>query len=269
MKSLTENWKSFLRTISDPWALILLLATGILLYFSVYENKHEKDIPAIYSVLINLMLMVSSIVLGARLTKQWVDETESGLLVVRGKTAIRNLKLLMRNIVGLGARVRLLMQETKKTSNSSELITTRNYEEIINQCDSLAEEAVNSIENWTDIIPEADVRTQIGELTELRGQLSQTTKELERLEKESKDAQNKSSDEKSQMKKQIEDKESKIRELNSQILSLQTKSGPIFEVCAGPIFHLSPPQANLSDVLLRPTAYPYSMKIVEDKKEIK
>ncbi|HIJ51791.1 MAG TPA: hypothetical protein HPP66_01400 [Planctomycetes bacterium] len=225
MKSLKENWKAFLHTILDPWIVILLIATGILLVISVRQGKQQTPPPAVYSALLNLMLIVSSGILGARLTKQWLEQTESGILVVRGKTAIRNLKLLMHNIAMLGTRVRMFTHNIKDQAKAPKAITTRNYEEIVSKCDSLAEEAVNSIENWTDIIPEANVRTQIGELTELRNQLNQTMIEFARLQKEIKETKSRSAEQNAQLKNQLENKESKIRELRSEILSQQTKVG--------------------------------------------
>lgn len=225
MKSLKENWKAFLHTILDPWIVILLIATGILLVISVRQGKQQTPPPAVYSALLNLMLIVSSGILGARLTKQWLDQTESGILVVRGKAAIRNLKLLMHNIATLGTRVRMFTHTMNGQAKAPKAITTRNYEEIVSKCDSLAEEAVNSIENWTDIIPEANVRTQIGELTKLRGQLNQRMSEFARLQKEIKETKSQSAGQKAQFKKQLEDKESKIRELRAEVLSQQTKVG--------------------------------------------
>ncbi len=224
MKSLRENWKSFFGIILDPWNVILLLATGALLSASVFQGKQENA-PVVYSALLNLMLTVSSVVLGARLTKQWLDQTESGILVVRGKAAIRNLKLLMHNIADLGKRVRLFMQASINQPKSLKTITLRNYEEIISKCDSLAEETVNSIENWTDIIPEADVRTQIGELTDLREHLNDKMREFRLLQKEIKETKSQSAEEKAKLKTQVEDKESEIRELRSQVLSQVAKVG--------------------------------------------
>jgi len=236
MKSLLENWKAFIRTILDPWIVILLIATGILLVISVRQGKQQTPPPAVYSALLNLMLIVSSGILGARLTKQWLDQTESGILVVRGKAAIRNLKLLMHNIATLGTRVRMFTHTLKDQAKSPKAITTRNYEEIVSKCDSLAEEAVNSIENWTDIIPEANVRTQIGELTELRGQLNQRMSEFALLKKEIKETKSRSVEQNAQLKEQIEDKESKIRDLRSEILSQQTKVGSPILGTGAPIY---------------------------------
>ena len=68
------------------------------------------------------------------------------MVVARGKSAVRGLKL----IASLENRV-----EEFGSSNTEEIrdhpeVVFRNYEEIVGICNILEEEAVNSIENWTD-----------------------------------------------------------------------------------------------------------------------
>jgi gas vesicle protein len=225
MMPLKKSWTTFFNIVLDPWNLMLLIATAALFVVSVLQDRSGENASAVSLALLKVLLTLSSVILGGRITKQWMDRTESGILVVRGKVAIRNLKLLMHNVAELGTRVRVFISSMKEHPKSLRVITTRNYEEIILKCDSLAEETVNSIENWTDIIPEAGIRTEIGELSKLRGQLNERMIELGQLKKEIKETKTESEEEKANLKSQIRDKENEIWEVRSELLSQQAKFG--------------------------------------------
>ena len=176
-----NSWKSFIKTIFTPWIIIFVLAVFFVIRWSIDEaNKFVTN-----NLLVSLLSVVISIlsaVIGAILYKRWTDFTESKVLVVRGKTAIRNLKMLLNNITQLREKVitficpRLEKEHSKETPE----IVMR---EIIDRCTNLQEETVNSIENWTDIIPEAEIKTEIGEISKLQNELLEREKELAELKK--------------------------------------------------------------------------------------
>src|SRR5262249_41165089 len=63
-------------------------------------------------------------------------------------------------------------------------VTNRNYEEAITSCTMLSEETIGAIENWTDIVPEADIKSQIGVVTGLQDKLTDNQNALEKMRAE-------------------------------------------------------------------------------------
>jgi len=230
MKTLKEKWASFVLIIADPWNILLFVITLVFFVALLLENIFEKNIPGPFIWLLYFMLSFSSAVLGGRCLKLWTDQTQSGILAVRGKTAIRNLQLLLRNIMELRTRVEKFQQRDLNKPKIQKAIIENNYEEIISKCASLGEETVNSIENWTDIIPEASVRTQIGELSRLQADLNEKIKDRKELMAVVKKTKSQSVEEKTSLKKEIQEKETEIAQLRSQIFSQQTKFGPVFSI---------------------------------------
>src|SRR5258706_2720185 len=92
---LKQRWGTFLSILFDPWVLILTGAT--LLLFFVSSNRTAGSDPALIAIL-NVLLTLSSGLLGGIVAKYWLDVSETTVLVARGKTAIRSLKLLLNNI---------------------------------------------------------------------------------------------------------------------------------------------------------------------------
>jgi hypothetical protein len=177
-----DSWKSFIKTIFTPWIIILVLAVFFIIRWSIDEANKLVTNNLLVSLLSVFISILSGIV-GAILYKRWTDFTESGKLAVRGKSAIRNLKMLLNNITQLREKVitficpRLEKEHSKETPE----IFMR---EIIDRCTNLQEETVNSIENWTDITPEAEIKTEIGEISKLQMGLIEREKELAVLRKE-------------------------------------------------------------------------------------
>ena len=177
-----DSWKNFIRTIFNPWIIAFFLAVFFVIRWSIDEaNKFVTN-----NLLVSLLSVVISIlsaVIGAILYKRWTDFTESKVLVVRGKTAIRNLKMLLNNITQLREKVITFICPRLENEHSKETpeIVMR---EIIDRCTNLQEETVNSIEDWTDIIPEAEIKTEIGEISKLQMELIEREKELAVLREE-------------------------------------------------------------------------------------
>lgn len=165
MRPLKERWASFLTIIFDPLVLTFLVLTLLLGIFL----KSQKE-PVVIAALTIIITLISGI-LGAILKGKWSEITEEKVIVARGKTAVRSLKLLLSNILSLEKRVCEYLfrsqDEQAKMGQSPEVIKTY-LEEIIGRCRIQGEEAISSIENWTDIVPEADIRTQIGVISNLR-----------------------------------------------------------------------------------------------------
>ena len=162
------------------------------------------------------MISISSAILGSRITKEWLDIAEGNILIVRGKAAVRGLKLLLSNIISVDNRIKLLINLTKENKidiNNIELI----FSELGDRCKSLAEETVCSIENWTDITSEADVKTHIGIITDLKIKLDYTEKDLTEMKIEKETIEGKTTIEKNELEIKYREKETEAELLREKL----------------------------------------------------
>ncbi len=216
MNNLGKRWEVFLSILFDPWTIMLIICVSVLFSYSIGETNQT------IASLLFVLITAASTILGGRVTKHWVEITEGGIVVARGKSAVRSLKLLLRNISALEQRV----SRFGVLSNESEInaeVTKRNYEEIQGTCNILEEEAVNSIENWTDIVPEADIKTQIGLITELKQSLQLKEDDLNLLNNELSNAKGKSEDEKKRLESEVIKKEAQVDYLEREIIKKKVK----------------------------------------------
>ena len=160
--------------------------------------------------------------------------TEGGIVVARGNAAIRGLKLLLNSVISLDKRItQYISQDQNKDSVNPMIINF--LDEIKGRCDLMAEEAVNSIENWTDIIPEADLKTQIGIISEYKGKLESSNLELGLLKDKLQDAAGKSEKEIRALTQEIKQKEIEISKLQTQVREKQIILGsPSFSAFTPP-----------------------------------
>ena len=211
MKNFKDKWRLFFHLILDPWTLVLTISVTLLFYFSI--KQQDPVVSSLFFVLIT----ASSAVWGGRITKHWAEITEQGVLITRGKSAVRSLKLLLRNISSLEYRINSFTEDDELDD-----IARRNLEEVIERCNLLQENAVNSIEDWTDILPDADIETQIGEISQQRTLLAEQAAQLQLLKSELSESKDSSDDEKKSLKSQIREKESEISNLKTEISSKST-----------------------------------------------
>lgn len=206
---LYEKWKVFLIIILDPWLLILLSSTIVLVIFSNDSDNKE------FLLYINLLITLTSSLLGGFFSNKWASLTEKNILEVRAKSAIRSLKLILTTITNLENRTNLFLSRIKQEDENSKLIET-NLEEIIEKCNILEEETINSIEDWTDIIPEVEnVKSQIGLISELKSEVISKETEIVRLKEES--GQNNA------LQSKLESKEKELQTLKSKLANAEAK----------------------------------------------
>jgi hypothetical protein len=180
MKMIKSKWSAFFSIVFDPWILLAFSATAVLFYLLL--NQSDRLLIALLTVLVS----IASGIIGGIVTKKWDEVTGEAVLVARGKAAIRSLKLLLANTVSLERRVRLYLSRynrARKDRAKSDLVPTY-LEDVIERCGILEEEVLSSIENWTDIIPEADVRTQIGLISDLKIRVDVLSQEAKALASE-------------------------------------------------------------------------------------
>jgi len=189
MDSLKDEWKKFGFLIGNPWIVFLLLATIAL--GVVVTVKRPVDV--IVVVTLTVIMSLTSSVLGGLVTKRWSDLTEEKVIRARGQLAVRSLKLLWSNITALEERVREYLRRLEKSEQEMTIGIFQLYLEEIEQRSILVREQVlSAIENWTDIVPEADIRTQIGLITEKSIEVENLTNEVDRLKRELDESKDKS-----------------------------------------------------------------------------
>lgn len=230
MDNLKNRWKMFAGVVFDPWTIFLLITVSILFFLSANEQNRFA------ASLLFVLITISSAILGGRVTKHWVDITEGGIVRARGKSAVRSLKLLLRNIASLETRIRNFRFAEDEIENHPEVIK-RNYEEVVETCSLLQEETINSIENWTDIVPEADIKTQIGVISDLKSNISEKENELSLLNEKFNAAKGETEQSKKNLKEKILEKENQIKKLEREVMDKK--------IGIGGLGLLSIPTANL------------------------
>lgn len=165
--SLKNKWSNFMNVVLDPWVICLLIINGVFVYLS--NNVDNKS----FIPIINLIISLLSGLLGGIIANRWAQMTELKVLVARGKSAIRSLKLVLLNISNVEKRTKEYIKSIDNKNIDYKLIIS-NFEEVIEKCNILEEEIISSIENWTDIIPEVeDFKTQIGLISNMKTKQSE------------------------------------------------------------------------------------------------
>ena len=168
-QSLRHKWSSFLNVLLDPWVISLLVLTIILWIYLNRISSNQSSNRDVIAILTTIVSVVSGL-LGGVIANRWSQMTEMKVLVARGKSAIRSLKLILLNISNVEKRTKEYIQIIDEENSEYKLIVS-NFEEVIEKCNILEEEIISSIENWTDIIPEvANLKTQIGLVTEMKSE---------------------------------------------------------------------------------------------------
>ena len=112
-------------------------------------------------------------------------------------------------------------------------MVTAHLQEVLEKCNTLHEETINAIENWTDIIPEADVTTQIGKIGALQGQIVDLATEAERLRNEFDSSRDLSEKEVTAVRQKLLDKESELQNAKKE---LSTRRTALIDVLSTPVF---------------------------------
>jgi len=212
MTSLQNKWSAFFSAIFEPWTLACTFFTIALIGATLFVS--DPKIASLLSVFASLFASV----VGGLLTKHYHERTEGRILKAKGESSIRGLKLLLSNVCALDQRVQVMKARISET-NQGDLPLTY-LEEVVERCKTLEEESLSAIENWTDIIPEADAQTQIGVITSLRNQIEQSIIERTQLEEKLKSFDGKVAGEQKQIQELrdgISQQASQIAELNAQL----------------------------------------------------
>jgi hypothetical protein len=250
MTPLRDRWKAFSTIILDPLSVGLLISTAFLSVVLVFQTDR------IIVATLTFLVAVFAGVLGGVLGKKWDDLTGERIIVARGKSAIRNLKLLLGSAVALERRVRQYLSqgfEENKTKNPSSEIITTYLEEVVGRCVLLEEGILSSIESWTDITSEGDIKTQIGVISELTYKVDSLTQELNTLGSKLQETKGKTEKEIETLRTEKRQKEKELSELRQELSgrtirfglplstgSVQLSSEPLLGGTGGYTANLSP-----------------------------
>jgi hypothetical protein len=218
-KSFCNRWKNFFSVIFDAPVLFFFLCTGGL----ACANYFIKDNNIITAILSALMVLSGGIT-GAFFRKRWEELTEKPHLVAKGKMAIRNLKLLLSQIIYYESRL-IIYIDRLKLVDPPDIRFIEYLEEIIDWCKLLQEVCLTSIENWEDIIPEAsNLISMIGTFSELRitennlkAQINLLTAQLSEVEKE----KDETAEGKQQLEEELRNKEHELGKVTEQVQDLR------------------------------------------------
>lgn len=213
--NLLKQWSLFLAALLAPGVVVFGLAAIALLWISISREGSEALGPTGTAV-VTVLIALSSALAGGVLARRWDDLAETGILVTRGKSAIRGLRILLLDIGQLELRVAGFLSKVSAEDQEAELFKTR-YEELIGWCARLQEGVVNSIEEWTDIIPQADVKTQIGQLSEMRSAIARLQEEREELIGQLESDRSKGAEERGRLERELKAKDRKLRETTERL----------------------------------------------------
>jgi hypothetical protein len=216
-RPLSAAWKNFWYVFAEPWNLLLIL--GVFVLFAVTLTP---KLPAATSALAQILLTLSSAVLGGRIASRLEVLAEGNVLLARGRVAVRSLKLLLRNTAALESRVTTFLRNSAEIRQNPE-VTVRNYEEIIGTCRLLQEETVSSIENWTDIVQEADISTVVGQISELKAAIDERQQQMDELELQSRQAKAANETEKAAMQQELSRRAMELDHLKVELSRAKTK----------------------------------------------
>lgn len=209
-KAFLRRWASFILAVLDPWTFVLLLSAAMLVYGSSLQT--DKRFAAVLTVAASLC----SGLLGGVVAKKWGEHTERHVLIARGRSAIRNLRLLLSSIGTMEKRVEKYVGRLAEPNCSQDVVRTY-LEEILDRCVVLHDEGINAIENWTDIIPEADITTQIGKIGDLQSRIAANMTEIDGLRQQLTESENRSEGEIRAAQERVREKKKEVQGARAEL----------------------------------------------------
>lgn len=220
LSTLGKRWATFLGVVLEPGAFLLLVVLGLLYWYSGTDGGDTT------SVLMYILLTIASVVLGGRLTKKWLELTEGDVVTARGHSAVRSLMTQLRSIAALENTTRQFRSAEAEIEKNPDAVK-RNYDEVIRTCESLQEQTVSAIENWTDIVPEASIKSQVGVISDLKMAIDQREGDLNSLKAELQDAKGKSRKEKAKLEDRIAKEKEQVEALQNELYKKKYEISPL------------------------------------------
>jgi hypothetical protein len=213
------QWLNLVIVLCDPPALVLSILIFLLVRHSSDTNPAmDQNVLALVTILISLL----SALVGARWIKRWQDLTETPLLSGRALPAVRLLKQAAGVVVTLQTSGETFFASCNGSTVST-AITKRNYEEIIKLSKLLKDDVFASIQNWHDVVPEANLNSLFSDYDTLKQELATANVQLKMMREKSED---RNTEESRKHAKEIEAKEKMINELLTRLQEQRFAIGP-------------------------------------------
>ncbi|HLC06247.1 MAG TPA: hypothetical protein VJK02_24695 [Anaerolineales bacterium] len=221
LRKLGEDWSKFLRVVLSPPVVVLATLALFMLWQSLSSDE-TTAVPPLVKATLTLLMSVFSGLLGALISGRWREITEQGVLVARGKSAIRALRLLLSYIGSMERRILSLSHAVAQLGNGNEVIGS-GLDEQIDRCGYLQEATIAAIEEWQDVIPDAaNLGTQIGLISEMKGKELLLQQEVSNLRNELEQAKEQSAGEADRLRGDLGKKEAELSRVESKLRDLQT-----------------------------------------------
>jgi hypothetical protein len=211
-ESLTKKWSNLFKSLFDP-----LVITFFIIYCFIFILVSNADFKKEYFYVYTILNVLGSIFLALSVTKlrELLFKTaESKILEQKGRSAFRNLMQIL-NTCGKfkNAIEDWLLNDSKPTI--SQLQETKRTLESIN------DNIINSIEDWNDILPEANISDIINDLKDKETRFQDLQLKLSELEKYLKE----SHDDKAKLSIDLEKSKDESNKLLQEILKIKSHSG--------------------------------------------
>ena len=212
-----QEWRVACEAVASPVTLVVLISTVILGWVAL--NQGDGLLAAIFT----LGTSVSAGILGAAIWDRWIRLTGRSILVDKGKSAIRSLKLLWRNLDACQGRVTTYL-DRRKTGVTGEVVNTW-LEEEIHRLATLQEEALDAISSWTDLIPQADVTAQLAPYRELQASVLTLKTSKEELEADLRRVSGVDTERALELNRQFRKREAELEEVTKQLAAESVRLG--------------------------------------------
>ncbi|WP_447593051.1 hypothetical protein [Stenotrophomonas rhizophila] len=171
---LARDWVVFLKVMLDPYTFVLIVVGALLGWLG------PKAVTDNYNAVLQIVIAIVTGVVGARISTAMAAINQEGKLYASGRMAVRGLRLILTKTLALERRVAAFVADSKRqqTSEVRAEVAMRNLDEVLESIRMLQLEVAGSIENWVDVVPDADVSKIFMAVGDLRDQLTQKEDQL-------------------------------------------------------------------------------------------
>lgn len=172
-----EKWSLVGDIIFDPKMIILaILIIACLVGFCVNEGNADMR------YVIGAFIAILSSIYSGIASNKWLSATEMQLIEMRGRSAIRNLSSIKSRISSVEHRIHCFLKECEGKENT-ELIKAH-FEELDYSIIDLRRSTIDAIENWQDLIPEADYSEYLKREKQIQKEIEKSRIKLESIKEQ-------------------------------------------------------------------------------------
>ncbi|MBU1926338.1 MAG: hypothetical protein KKI20_01055 [Gammaproteobacteria bacterium] len=199
-EGLKENWCNFASIVFRPYVVLLIICTIILGIFTIIDGN--LFVTSIFTAIIAVLGGLC----GAAIENKWHELIGETLLIAQGKNAVRNLKLLLSDLLGMQISLTNYQNQSSEKQIAPEVLKSW-LKETTEKITMVQKQGINAIEAWSSWIPETDISTQI----ETRDNLQEKILELEKEKKELQNNNNDSSEKNVRLERELDETKEELR----------------------------------------------------------